>query len=131
MKDLIETFGWSAIRRNIDDPKDLGNNLINIFRSMTSLKLEHANKQTYHYWGPGDGNDRPYVLGIWDIDPAARVDDRTLLFARFCLDMMSKWIKAHILKPVSKTCSWRSNILSGLEPIEIRSGMDWLCFGWY
>ena len=71
MKDLKAKFSWSIITSNIDDPKNAGNNIVNIFMPMRSLKLEHVKKQAYQYWGPGDGNDCAYVLGISDIGPEA------------------------------------------------------------
>ena len=46
MKDLTENFGWYIIASKIDNPKDPGNNLVNIFTSMRSLKLEHVKKQS-------------------------------------------------------------------------------------
>ena len=57
MNNLKGKFGWSVITSKIDDPKDPGNNLVKIFTSMSSLKLEHIKKQAYQYWGPADGND--------------------------------------------------------------------------
>ena len=64
MKDLTAEFGWSIITSNIDDPKDPGINLVNIFMYTSLLKLEYANKQAYQYWGPADWNDCPDLLMI-------------------------------------------------------------------
>ena len=64
MKYLTAKFGLSVIMSNIDNPKDPVNNLVNIFTSMRSLKLEHVKKQAYKYWGPADGNDFTDVLTI-------------------------------------------------------------------
>ena len=57
MKELAEKFGWYVLTSNIDDPKYSGNELVNIFTFMSSLKLEHVKKQYYQCWGPGNGND--------------------------------------------------------------------------
>ena len=98
MKDITAKFGWSVIRIKIDNPKDPGNNLVNIFTSMSLLKLEHVRKQAYHYWGPDNGNDFPDVLSISDIDPDTQVNDRLIFFARVRLEMIAKGIQAHVSK---------------------------------
>ena len=98
IKDLKEKFCWSVIMSKIDNPKDPGNNLVNIFTSMSLLKLEHVRKQAYHYWGPDNGNDFPDVLSISDIDPDTQVNDRLIFFARVRLEMIAKGIQAHISK---------------------------------
>ena len=98
MKDLAAKFGWSVITRNIDDLKDPGNNLVNIFTSLSPLKREHVKKQAYQYWGPADGNYCPYVLMILDVDPAAQYDDRPRFFAQVCIEIIAKGIQAHISK---------------------------------
>ena len=82
MNDLTAKFGWSVIMSKIDYPTDPGNNLVNIFTSMSLLKLEHVKKQAYQYWGPANGFDFPYVLTISVIDPATQVNDCPLFFAR-------------------------------------------------
>ena len=83
---------------NIDDPKKPGNNLVNIFNSMSLLKLEHVKKQAYQYWGPANGNYCPDFLKISDIDPDTQVNDRSLLFEQVHLEMIEKGIQAHISK---------------------------------
>ena len=84
MKDLAEKFGWSVITSKIDDPKDPGNNLVKIFKSIILLKLEHVKKQSYQYWGQANGNDCPEVLRISDIDLDTQVNDGPLFFALVC-----------------------------------------------
>ena len=98
MKDLTEKFGWSVITSKIDNTKDPGSNLVNIFMSMSLLKLEHVKKQAYQYLGPANGNDCPDVLRISIIDTETQVNVRPLLFARVCLEMIAKGIQAHISK---------------------------------
>ena len=98
MKEVTEKFGWSAITSKIDDPKEPGKNLANIFTSMSLLKLEHVRKKAYKYWAPANGNDCPDVLRISDFDPDTQVNDRPLLFARVCIKMIAKGIQAHISK---------------------------------
>ena len=56
MKYLSEHFGWSITTSKINYPTDPGKNMVNIFTSMSSLKLEHVKKQAYQYWGLGYGN---------------------------------------------------------------------------
>ena len=97
-EDPSQKFGWSVITINIDDPKDPVHNMVNIFTSISSLKLENVNKQACRYWVPGDGNYCPYFLGISNIDPALQVNEHPLLFARFSLEMIEKGIQDHISK---------------------------------
>ena len=91
-KDLTAKFVWSVITIKIDDPKDPGNNLVNILTSMRLLKLEHIKKKSYQYWGPANGNDRPDVLMISVIDPDTQVNDHPIFFVRVRLEMTEKGI---------------------------------------
>ena len=52
MKDLTEKFCWSVITSKIDDPKDPGNNLVNIYTSTRLLKIEHVKKKSLPLSGP-------------------------------------------------------------------------------
>ena len=92
MEDLTAKFGWSVITSKIDGPKDPGNNLVNIFTSIISLKLDHVDKKSYQHWGPDYGNDFPDILSIFDIDPGVQDNDHPLFFVRVYLEMIEKGI---------------------------------------
>ena len=98
MEDLTAKFGWYIITIKIDIPKNPGNNLANIFTSMRSLKLQHIKNQAYQYWGTADGNDCPYFLTVWDIDPDKTGNDGPWFFALVCHEMIAKGIQAQISK---------------------------------
>ena len=100
MMDLTEKFGWFVITSKIDNPKDPGNNLVNIFTSMSLLKLEHVKKRAYQYWGPSNGHDCPDVHMVSNIDSATQANDHPLFFARVCLEMIAKGIQANISKAI-------------------------------
>ena len=118
MKYLATKFGWSVITRNIDDPKDTGHNLLNIYTYTTSLKLENVKKQSYQYWGPNNGNDFPDVQQFHILILLQLLLTIHYSFCGFVLRWLQKWFY------------YRSKILSGLEPMDIKSIMDWWCCGW-
>ena len=72
--------------------------MVNIFTSMSFLKLEDEKKQAYQYCGTGDGNYCPDILEILDIDPADQVNHCRLFFTIVSLEMTVKGIQAHISK---------------------------------
>ena len=50
---------------------------------------------------------------------------------RFVLRWFLRGFSAKYPSPVSKTCYYRSNIMSGLEPMDIRNRMVWIYYGWF
>ena len=49
MKELTAKYGWLAITIRIWDPRNPGANVVNIFTSMSFLKLEDVKKQAYRF----------------------------------------------------------------------------------